>query len=250
MENKCLNALKQNKKVIGTFVEINGRGIIESLASSGLDFCILDAEHSPLSSESLESLIQTSLHHSLTPFVRIPEISRAHILKSLDSGAQGLIIPFIDTVEQVKEMINLAKFAPLGNRGYCPTINTNFVSCGLEYMKECNQTQLIIPQCETLAAYQNIDEIVNLEGVDGIFVGPLDLSIALSIPFELDSPILKNAIKNILDSCKKAHKLSFIFAASIEKAREYHSLGFDGVAYSLDVSVLTNAYNEIINHLR
>lgn len=250
MDNKLLNKLNNNEQVLGTFVEINGRGLIESLAHAGLDFCIIDAEHSPITSESIETHVQTSLNHGLTAFVRIPEISRTSILKSLDSGAQGLIIPFIETVDQVKEIINLAKFSPLGNRGYCPTINTHFESLGLTYMEECNQTQLILPQCETLGAYQAIDEIVCLEGVDGIFVGPLDLSIALGVPFDLESNILKEAILKILKSCKEAHKLSFIFAGNMKKTQEYKSLGFDGIAYSLDVSVLTNAYKQIVDQFK
>ncbi|EPY2306194.1 aldolase/citrate lyase family protein [Clostridium sporogenes] len=92
----------------------------------------------------------------------------------------------------------------------------------------------------------NINKILAVDGVDGIFVGPCDLSIAMRISFEFDSPILKKAISDILDACNKAKKLAFIFVGSPEIAKEYFDLGFDSVTYSLDVSIFVKACNQAV----
>ncbi len=249
------NKLKELKNSLGTFVHLGGRGIIESLSSSGFDYIVIDAEHGPFSLETIDQMISRAEANHLCPLVRISEVSRSHILKTLDIGAKGLIVPYIETVDEVKELIKHAKYAPIGRRGYCPTKTSTWGVDGWakdanKYMSICNQEQLILPQCETLSAYQNIEEIIMVEGVDGIFVGPLDLSIALGVPFQLDSEIMKEAIQTILSLCKKHHKLAFIFAGSIEKAKEYYHLGYDSVAYSLDASIFIKACKETVDHIK
>lgn len=250
------NTLKEKtnlkKQTLGTFVEMGGRGGIECLARGGFDFLILDAEHGPFSIESIGQHIDTAELNNITALVRISEVSRSNILRTLDVGAKGIIIPYIESVDQVKEVIKHAKFSPLGQRGYCPTKSScwgvdKWAEDGRKYMKLCNEETLVLPQCETLGAYENIEEILALEGVDGIFIGPLDLSIALGVPFELESPILQKAIRDVLMACKKANKLSFIFSSNPDKAKAYFTMGFDAVAYSLDASIFVNACKQAVD---
>ena len=246
-----INKLRKQSFSLGTFVHMNGRGVIESIAQSGFDYIVIDGEHAPFSLESIEQIIDIAEANDITALVRITEISRQQILRTLDIGPKGLIIPYIETVEEVKQLVKHAKYSPIGQRGYCPTKTSNWGRKDWalnpnELMMTLNQEQLILPQCETLKAYQEIEAIVQCEGVDGIFVGPLDLSIALNSPFDLDSDIMKEAISKILETCKKYHKLAFIFASNIEKANEYKKMGFDSVAYSLDASIFMNACREAV----
>lgn len=243
---------EQNELSLGTFVHINSNESLESIARSGFDYVILDAEHGCFSYESMSNLVQTAENNTCTALVRIAEINRSTIQRTLDTGAKGLIVPFVDSLEQIQSLIKLGKFSPLGQRGYCPTRSSGWGSDewsknGLDYMRILNEEILIIPQCETKWAYENIDTILNMDGVDGIFIGPLDLSIALGMPFELDSKRLKNAIKDVLNACKKYKKLAFIFAGSIEKVHEYKELGFDSVAYSLDALIFIKACSDSVN---
>lgn len=252
---QILNRLKDRSlsgdKTIGTFMELGGCGTIECLARGGFDYLVIDAEHGPFSVESTVKHILSAEQSGITPLVRICEISRSSILRMLDVGAQGIIIPNVENIEQVREIISHAKFGPIGKRGYCPTRTScwgadDWAADGKQYMESCNRETLVLPQCETMGAYENIDAILALDGVDGIFVGPCDLSIAMGVPFEFDSPILKNAIKDVLKACKRAKKLSFIFAGSPETAKEYLSLGFDSVTYSLDASIFVRACNQAV----
>ena len=112
-------------------------------------------------------------------------------------------------------------------------------------MEECNRRVKLIPQCETRDALEQIEEIAALPGVDGIFVGPCDLSIDLGIPLEFDNPLLLHAVERILKACKENGKESYIFAGNMADAVKWAGLGFDSVTYSLDASVFIQAYREL-----
>ena len=178
---------EQKKKTIGTFFELGGRGVMESLTRAGLDYVIIDTEHGCLSEETTADMILAAERGGLLPYVRIGDIRRPYVLRMLDIGARGLIVPNIRSVEEVKQLVSAAKFPPVGNRGYCPTRTTGWGADDwskdvMGYMAECNRRCKVIPQCETAEALEQIEEIAALPGVDGVFVGPCDLSIALGIP--------------------------------------------------------------------
>jgi 4-hydroxy-2-oxoheptanedioate aldolase len=115
------------------------------------------------------------------------------------------------------------------------------------YMEVCNRRTQLIPQCETREALEQIEKIASMPGVDGIFVGPCDLSIDLGIPLQFDHPILIHAIERILAACQKAGKTSYIFAGNMKDAVRWADKGFDCIAYSLDVSVFINAFQSIVS---
>lgn len=111
------------------------------------------------------------------------------MLRLLDVGAQGVVVPCVETVEEVRELVRYAKFAPLGNRGFCPTRDGGWGHAAHAvsisgYMETSNRETLLLPQCETVGCLEHIEEITAMDGVDGIFVGPFDLSIALGHPGE------------------------------------------------------------------
>lgn len=256
MENKVLKKFKQGEKTIGTFNLIGSISVVESMSYTGLDYVIIDTEHGQLLQEGAYNLIGAALGAGITPFVRINEITRSAVLKNLDAGALGLIVPCVETVEQVKNLIEYAKFTPIGRRGFCPTRDGGWgfadnAKNGLnEYMEICNRETLLIPQCETAGCLEHIEEIAGMDGVDGIFAGPYDLSIDLGIPGQFDSPILKDAILRILKACKSANKMSIIFAGDNETAKKHLSAGFDSVAVGLDVAVIINGYRNIVKSMK
>lgn len=231
----------------GTFFELGGRGTLEALGNTGLDHVIIDLEHGPFSDESTADYIVAAENCGLIPYVRIGSTHRPYVLRMLDLGARGIIVPDIRTIDQVRELVDAAKFPPLGHRGFCPTRSSGW---GVQewandvenYMKEANERTKVIPQCETKEALEHIDEIASMEGVDGIFVGPFDLSVNLGIPLQLDHPQLAEAIDRILDACKTHGKKSFIFAGTMEDALKWARHGFDSITYELDAKVLIEAY--------
>ena len=227
--------MPEQKKTIGTFFELGGRGVMESLTRAGLDYVIIDTEHGCLSEETTADMILAAERGGLLPYVRIGDIRRPYVLRMLDIGARGLIVPNIRSVEEVKQLVSAAKFPPVGNRGYCPTRTTGWGTDDwskdvMGYMAECNR---------------QIEEIAALPGVDGVFVGPCDLSIALGIPLEFENPLLHRAIERILKACQDAGKESYIFAGNMENAVYWANKGYDSIAYSLDAGVFINAFLEL-----
>ncbi|MGI6226669.1 MAG: HpcH/HpaI aldolase family protein [Peptococcales bacterium] len=256
MKNIVLEKFKQNQKTIGTFVQLQSITAMECLGYSGLDYCIIDMEHSPLNTEGSERLIAAAQASGITPFVRVSEISRSQILKMLDAGAQGLIIPCVETVEQVQELINYAKYTPIGKRGFCLSRAAGWgyaphaMGSIEDYMKISNQETLLIPQCETLGSLEHIEEIIALDGVDGILIGPYDLSIALGKPGQVDDLEVKQSFARILNACKAVNKMCFIYAGSSETANRYFAEGFDSVSIGVDNAVLINGYQNIVSKIK
>ena len=240
-----------NKTTIGTFFELGGRGAMESLSYTGLDYVIIDTEHGCFSEESTADYILAAEKGGLLPYVRIGDIRRPCVLRMLDVGARGLIVPNIRSVDQVRELVIHAKFPPVGNRGYCPNRTSGWGSDSwskdvFSYMEECNRRCKLIPQCETKEALEQIEEIAAIPGIDGIFVGPCDLSIDLGIPLQFDNPVLVSAVERILKACKENNKESLIFAGSMNDALKWVGKGFDSIAYSLDTSVFIQAYQALV----
>ncbi len=245
----------KKKKTIGTFFELGGRGVMESLTRAGIDYVIIDTEHGCLSEESTADAILAAERGGLLPYVRIGDIRRPYVLRMLDVGARGLIVPNIRSIEQVKELVSAAKFPPLGSRGYCPTRTTGWGADEwskdvMGYMAECNRRCKLIPQCETAEALEQIEAIAALPGVDGVFVGPCDLSIALNIPLEFDNPLLHRAIERILKACQDAGKESYIFAGNMPNAVYWANKGYDSIAYSLDAAVFIDAFRTLTDRFR
>lgn len=212
MKNKMLEKFLAGKNTLGTITHLNSACGIEGLGYTPLDYVLIDMEHSPVDIESAAECIAAAQAACLTPLVRINEVSKSPILRLLDIGAQGLVIPCVESVEQVRQVIEYAKYAPLGARGYCMTRDGGwgFAEHALggmaEYMRICNEQTLLLPQCETLGCLEHIEEIVALRGVDGILIGPFDLSIAMGKPGQLDDPEIKAAITRIRKACEKEHK--------------------------------------------
>lgn len=255
MKNELKAKLDSGKQVLGTFFEIGGNTAVESLGLAGLDFLIIDSEHGPFDVESAQELIRTAELGQITPLVRVKNHERSSILKMLDVGAKGLIIPNIHTVEEVKQLVEHGKYTPVGNRGFffgraAGYGYADFAGNVDAYFETCNRETLLIPQCETVGCLENIETIAGMEGVYGIFVGPYDLSISMGIPAQFDHPDFVKALVRIVNACKVAGKAAFIFAGSSDAAKAHFANGFDGVAISTDVSVYINAYKRIVDEIK
>lgn len=256
MKNSMKEKMKNGLPVVGTFFELGGATAVECLGLAGLDFLVIDTEHGPFDVESAMDLIRAATLRGIEPLVRIKDHTRPSVLKMLDIGAMGLIVPFIKTVEQVKELVEYGKYYPLGRRGYSATrcggfgFDEHASGTISEYFSISNNETMIIPQCETKGCLDNIEEIVSIEGIDGIFIGPYDLSIALDMPAQFSDPKFLAAIDRIFKACKSAGKFVLIYSGSADSAKKYLKDGFNGVAYNLDASILINAYKNDVKQIK
>lgn len=255
MENEIKKKIAAGERVIGAFYELGGSAAAECMAIGGVDFFIVDTEHGPYDVESALVAITAAQKGGTTPFVRVKDHSRAAVMKMLDIGAKGIIVPCIETVAEVEDLVKYAKYFPLGNRGYAPTLAGNFGFADFAkntetYFAVSNAETLLIPQCETLGCLENIETIAAMEGVDGIFVGPYDLSVAMGKPAQLDAPELVAAIKHIVAVCKANHKITMIYAGNPQGAIKQFENGFDAVACGMDAIMLINAVSQMVKEVR
>ena len=256
MGNLLKEKIKNKEKVLGTFFELGSMSVIECLGQTGLDFVIIDNEHGPFETESTMNYVRACDNVGLTPLVRVREVSRPAILKPLDIGAKGLIVPCIETVEQAKKVVEYGKFSPIGKRGFCPSRKDyggyshpqgQPIDIG---MKHENEETLLILQCETVGCLENIETIVSMDGIDGIFIGPFDLSISMGIPGQFDNPEFLKAIDKILSSCKKYNKISSVFTGRFDDIDKYYKQGFDIVTYSLDSNILVDGFKNLVSTVK
>ncbi|MBR5474835.1 MAG: hypothetical protein IKU83_05455 [Lachnospiraceae bacterium] len=256
MKNTLKETIVNGGQALGTFFELGSMSVMECLGRTGLDFVIIDNEHGPFEAESTMNYVRAAELGNITPLARVREISRPAVLKLLDVGAKGLIVPCVESLDQVEKLVEYAKYAPVGKRGYSGSRKDAW---GFDYpatetmtenMRINNEETLLIPQCETVGCLNCIEEVMKMEGVDGIFIGPFDLSISMGIPGQFDHPDFQAAIARVLAACKENHKISMIFTPSVEKAKAYFEQGFDAVAYSMDAAILVNGFREIVKQVK
>lgn len=255
MENIIKDKMARGESVVGTFFNLGGSTAVECLGIAGLDFLIIDTEHGPFDVESTIDFVRAAELRKITPLVRVKDHARSSILKMLDIGAKGLIVPYIETVAQVEQLVEYGKYDPVGKRGFgygrgVSFGRESFARNMTEYFNTCNEKTMLIPQCETVGCLNNIEEIVNIEGVDGIFVGPYDLSIDMGMPGQFDNPKFVAALARIVKACRAAGKFIFIYSADNKTAKKYLADGFDGVAISMDAMVYINAFKKLIDDVK
>ena len=251
MRNSVKKKIAEGGHAIGTFFELGGCIAAQCLGIAGLDFFIIDTEHGPFDVESALVAVTAAEKRGVTPFVRIKDASRASVLKMLDIGAMGLVVPCIQTVREVEQLVEYAKYYPVGRRGFAPTLANGYCFEGYaqnmeEYFSLSNRETLLIPQCETLGCLENIETIAAMEGVDGIFIGPYDLSIALGVPGKMDSPTLVEAIAFVVNVCKANQKITMIYANTPAATAGHIRNGIDCVACGMDSVFLVNAIKDMV----
>ena len=245
--------LKNGGLVIGTMIsEIRNPNLVYMLAQCGFDFFIIDNEHGAYSPETISNMIAAARGAGISIVVRIPEIRREAIMKPLDSGAAGLLVPMVNTADQAKEIMTYAKYPPMGERGVA--LSRAHSSYGrpnaAEYLNQANQTTFIAVQAESPQAIENLESIASTPGVDAIFVGPADLSVGMGIPGQITHPKEVEAIEKVLAICQKHDVVPGIHMSKRETLKDWIRRGMRFVTFSSDVDLLARAAQESLAHLR
>lgn len=256
MKNLLKEKFEEGLKTVGTFVEMGNGSSAEAISMTALDYIIIDTEHGPFDVESTMDMIRAAELHNATAMVRVKDSSRASILKMLDVGAKGLIIPQVHSLEEVKNIVDSAKYYPVGQRGvaFARGAGFGYAEHALgnieDYFKIANTETLLFPQCETAGCLAEIEKIAQVEGVDGIFIGPYDLSVAMGIPTQFDKPEFKEAIERIRKACEAAGKFCIIYCANPDVAKLRFLQGFKSVTVSQDVNIFIDAVNNYVKSVQ
>lgn len=255
MKNILREKIMSGEKTVGTFFGAGNASMAEALALTNLDYMLIDTEHGPFDVESVMHMLRAAELHGTTALVRVKDLNRSSILKMLDIGAGGLVIPQVHSIDEIRKLVEFAKYYPLGSRGVAFARGAGYGYAEHaqkdinEYFAICNKETLLIPQCETMGCLDNIEEIAKVDGVDGIFVGPYDLSVAMGIPTQFDKPEFKEAMDRIVRAVKAAGKFTIIYCADSRVANERLQQGFDSVTVGQDVNYYIDSINAMVKEI-
>ena len=229
--------LDAGQTVLGLFTPQASPTQAELLAMSGFDFLICDGEHGEIAPADMTSLALACEAHDCAPLIRVPSIESRVVGRFLDYGAAGVIAPMINSIADGERLLQSALYPPEGSRGLAQTRNTGYGLRGdiADQLAQSNTSTLAIVQIETQEAIDHLDEILSLDRVDIVFVGPADLSSSLGIPMQFTHPKFLEAMMNIATKVKASGKHLGGLIADAEQIPMLHSLGFRFIAVYMDM---------------
>jgi 2-dehydro-3-deoxyglucarate aldolase len=240
VKNKTLELLKQGKTAIGFIVTMNSYEIPELLSKSGLDYLFIDLEHGSIYFESLPWILAAAATGGATPLVRIPWNDPVYAKLALDRGAQGIIIPQVDTKEDAIKAVQACKYPPEGIRGNGPRRPSLYYTDFVDYVKHANEEVMVVPLIESITAVNNIDEIASVKGVDVLALGPDDLSASMGYTYSLpkrEKPVLE-AIDRVIAAGKKHGVPVSMPGGGVEGTKEWIAKGCRMVHLAEDTDYL------------
>ena len=200
------NNLRNRKTIFGGWTSLGHPQVSEMLACSGVDFIGIDIEHSTISQEQSQAIIAACHSSGVSCLPRVATHSQESIKRLLDSGADGIIVPTVETPEQVEKLIEWMKYPPLGKRGYGIARAQGYGHNFEEYTTNWNDASILIIQIESISAVENIEELLKFDEIDGAMIGPYDIAGSLGIPGQIDHEKVRNAGQLVVDTCRKFGK--------------------------------------------
>ena len=231
-ENSIRRAVREGRAALGTGLkEFASRGVPWIIEQAGFDYCAIDHEHGAFDMETIANLASWFQATNVSPIVRLHK-SFAHLIPGiLDQGIMGIQVSEVDTAEEARAIVRLAKYPPLGNRGISGQgPHTGYKSYGRrhasEYAPWANENIILFPSIESLEGLENVEAIAAVDGIDMIAYGHSDLSAQLGVHLDLEHPKFKAAIRRIAAACNAQGKLARGSAETEAQIEEYWQLGF------------------------
>ncbi len=234
-----------NKEVVvGMFYKFNSQSIVEMVGNAGFDFVIIDMEHSNYSNYDVEGLIRAAECVGMSSVVRIKEAIPEDVLHCLDSGADGVQIPSITSIDTAKDVCLSSKYYPEGNRGLSMTQRAAMYTVWnkeISYIEHANQNSLVIVHVESKEIADKVDELLEISQLDVIFVGPSDLSQSMGKPGKSNDPEVVLVIEEVFKKTLAKGKAVGIYCATPNDIKKYVQLGATYIAYGSDVTAMAGA---------
>jgi len=241
------------KAVLNGWLSIANSFSAEIMSGQGYDSITIDTQHGAVGYDGAFPMLQAMRASGVAPMVRVPWLDPADVMKALDAGAYGVICPMINTREEAERLVSYVRYPPTGVRSFGP-IRALF-SAGPGYAEEADDEVICLAMIETAQAVENLDEILQTPGLDGIYIGPADLTLGLhgkKYPpgFDRKEPEMVEAIQKILASAKNAGKRAGIHNGTADYAAQAVGWGFDLVTVSNDVRLMAGAAQASVKRFR
>jgi 2-dehydro-3-deoxyglucarate aldolase/4-hydroxy-2-oxoheptanedioate aldolase len=252
-QNRFKQVLVDGKVAVGHMVvEFGTRGVARMLEAAGVDFVLVDTEHSGFSFADIANMMAWFKATTVAPFVRIPQIQYHFIARTLDAGALGIMVPNVKSGTEARAVVEAAKYAPLGRRGVSiGGANTDYIRVNpKEFMAYANENTTIICQIESQEGLDNLTEIATTPGVDVLWVGHFDLTQSLGIPAQFQHPKFLDALKSIVETARKHDLAAGIQPYGLAQAQEWMGMGFNVISYGGDLAVYVEAVTQAVVSVR
>ncbi len=248
--NNLKNLASQNTAAINGWLSSDSSYVAEVLGHSGYDAVTVDLQHGQFGIDSVPKLLQAISATPAMPWVRSSGNDLSEINKLLDMGAYGIICPMIETVEQAEELVNATRYAPVGKRSFGPA--RGLLYGGTDYLEHANDNILVLAMIETPLGLKNAEQILQVPGLDGIYIGPNDLALSLGISPTLSwvDTDLKNHLPYLIKLCKQYNKYSGIFCSDVSMATAMRSYGASLVTPGNDIQMLRTEASQRISDFK
>jgi 2-keto-3-deoxy-L-rhamnonate aldolase RhmA len=252
-DNPVKRKLEAGGRALGTLAgEMRSPHVAAIFCAAGFDFFIIDSEHGSYDLETIADVVLLAKAKGIVPLVRVPDAEYHLLARSLDTGAMGLMVPRVETREQVERIIQSAKYPPWGRRG-CAMRGaiTDYESAPVaETMERVNRQTLIIVQIESRTAVENLDDMLSVEGVDVALIGPNDLSISYGVPGQYEHPDFEGAAMEVIEASNRHGVAPGIHFQDAEPVERWIGRGMRAVTIGGDARFLMAAARATVERLR
>lgn len=241
--------LQRGDKLVGTMLTLPSPSVAEILSGLGFDWLFIDAEHAPFEARELQAILQTV--GDATPcLVRVPSADETPIKRALDLGADGVIVPQVNTAEQAAQVVRFCRYPPEGARGVGIARAHGYGLKFQPYVGSANAQTTVVVQAEHIRAVENIEQIVAVPGVDAVLIGPYDLSASMGLMGQVEHPKVVAAIERVGEVCRAAGLKLGIFGVSAAAVRPYADQGYTLLVAGVDTLLLGEAARNLLAELR
>jgi 2-keto-3-deoxy-L-rhamnonate aldolase RhmA len=237
--------------VIGTWLNLGSHLTAEIAGNAGFDWVLIDMEHGAGGHESCVRQVQAVSATPAAPLARVAWNDAPRFKRVLDLGISGVIVPYVTTAEEARQAVAAMRYPPDGIRGVASLNRAcNFGRDFKDYFAAANQELLTVAQVETEATVARADEIAAVDGVDVLFIGPMDLSVSMGIALQYDHPRFKAALAQVSDACKRAGKAAGILLGNADQVPDTITAGFTFIGLGSDGGVIAQGMDKLAEAFR
>jgi 4-hydroxy-2-oxoheptanedioate aldolase len=239
--------LKTGLPFLGTFLQIPAADVAEIVGRAGFDCAVIDTEHGMMGIDGAIPLVRACDVAGMATVLRVPFVDHHCITQALDLGVSAVMVPNVQSRQDAEKAVAAAKYHPHGNRGVCPFgRGAAYDSTGeSDYYGRANAETAVVLQIEGTEGIANLDGVLSVPNVDCIFVGPFDLAQSLGLPGQVTSPLVVEALKDIVQRAGQRGIAVGSFSATPEQAQRDASIGVRFVAYGTDTTIITRHFREL-----
>lgn len=251
--NKVKKALAEGRVQLGCgFGQLRSPEVVRILAAAGFDWAFIDTEHGGFDIETIQDVCYAASHAGLTPVVRVASLDYALVARALDCGAQGILLPRVESPQMLEKAVSWTKFPPQGVRGFglTPTQVDYERATIPQILEHMNENTMVVFQIETKTAVERREELLAVPGIDVVMVGPADLSISLGVPGDFLNAKMVEAMEAIRDSCIRHGVAPGTQTRTLQMARFWRDRGMKFLGCSNETGMLFEKAAEIVGALR